>query len=83
MSEIDGWVLQVTSGDPRVGEQSVEMYAAWEPSEDAAAALVAKTFSLEEGQLVAIVDTLSAESLAKLGLKPGEACLYSEELALD
>ena len=83
MSEIDGWLLQVTSGDPREGEQQVEMYAAWETSEDAAAELVSKTFSLGEDQLVAIVDTLPAESLTKLGLSPGQACPFAEEVVAD
>lgn len=83
MSEIDGWLLQVTSGDPRDGEQKVEMYAAWLGSEDEAATLVAKTFSLGEDQLVAIVDTLSAEELTKLGLSPGGACPYVEDLVTD
>lgn len=79
MSEIDGWLLQVTSGDPRDGEQQVDMYAAWETSEDAAAALVTKTFALAEDQLVAVVDTLPAEALSKLGLSPGQACPFVEE----
>ncbi|MBS1214583.1 MAG: uncharacterized protein H6R26_3200 [Proteobacteria bacterium] len=83
MNEIDGWLLQVTSGDPRDGEQQVDMYAAWVSSEDAAAQLVAKTFALAEDQLVAIVDTLPSETLAKLGLSPGEACPFVEELATD
>ena len=83
MSEIDGWLLQVTNGDPRDGEQQVDMYAAWEASEDAAAALVSSTFSLTEDQLVAIVDTLSSEVLTKLGLTPGKACKYVEELVAD
>jgi hypothetical protein len=81
--EIEGWLLQVTSGDPRDGEQHVDMYAAWVTSEDAAIELVAKTFSLKEEELVAIVDTLPADSLGKLGLKPGEACAFSEELISD
>lgn len=83
MSEIDGWLLQVTNGDPRDGEQQVDMYAAWETSEDAAAALVSSTFSLSEDQLVAIVDTLSSEALTKLGLAPGQTCRYEEELLAD
>jgi hypothetical protein len=83
MNEIEGWLLQVTRGDPRDGEQSVDMFAAWVASEDAAAELVTKTFSLSEDELVAIVDTLPAETLSKLGLKPGEACPYSEELVAD
>jgi hypothetical protein len=83
MSEIDGWLLQVTNGDPREGEQQVDMYAAWETSEDAAALLVRNTFSLTEDQLVAIVDTLPAETLTKLGLAPGKACEYVEELIVD
>lgn len=83
MSEIVGWLLQVTSGDPRNGEQQVDMYAAWESSEDAAAALVSKVFSLNEDQLVAIVDTLPVEALTKLGLSPGQACPFVEELVAD
>jgi hypothetical protein len=83
MSEITGWLLQVTSGDPRDGEQQVDMYAAWDPSEDAAEELVRSTFSLGEDQLVAIVDTLSTEVLTKLGLSPGQACKYAEELVAD
>ena len=83
MSEISGWLLQVTSGDPRNGEQQVDMYAAWDPSEDVAAELVSSTFSLGEDELVAIVDTLSAEALTKLGLSPGQACKFMEELIAD
>ena len=83
MSEIEGWLLQVTYGDPCKGEQQVDMYAAWEASEDAAAALVSSTFSLTDDQLVAIVDTLPSETLSKLGLSPGQACKYVEEMVAD
>jgi hypothetical protein len=81
MSEINGWLLQVTRGDPRDGDQQVDMYAAWDPSEETAAELVRSTFSLSEDELIAIVDTLPAEVLTKLGLTPGRACKYVEELA--
>lgn len=77
--EINGWLMQVTGGDPRDGDQTVDMYAAWVPSEDEAAQLVLSTYSLAEDQVVAPVDTLEIDIMTKLGLQPGQVCPFVEE----
>lgn len=83
MENVDGWLIQVTTGDPRDGEQGVEMYAAWDQSEDNAVSMVIREFAPREDQIVAIVDTLSADLLTKLGLSPGQAGPYVEDQVAD
>ncbi len=69
----EGWLIQVTKGNPAEGEQDVALYASWEPKEDAAVLLVIKTFNLAEEDIASMVIDLPKEVMEKLGLKPGEA----------
>ncbi len=74
----EGWLIQVTSGDPRDGDQGVQLYASWEPKEDAAVLLVIKTFNLTDDHIVSMVIDLPVETMQKLGLQPGQAGPYHE-----
>lgn len=76
MDQIDGWVVQVTRGNPRDGEQAVDMYAVWNESEDEAAAIVKQTFSVPDDDIIASVEALTADYLTAQGLNPGEACVF-------
>ncbi len=77
----EGWLIQVTAGNPAEGDQAVDLYASWEPKEDAAVLLVIKTFNLTDDHIVSMVIDLPKEVMEKLGLKPGEAGPYSEDVA--
>lgn len=74
----EGWLIQVTSGNPAEGEQEVQLYASWVPKEDDAVMNVIKTFNLTEDHIVSMVIDLPKETFEKLGLKPGEAGPYHE-----
>ncbi|CAL1241992.1 hypothetical protein [Candidatus Methylocalor cossyra] len=78
MDQIDGWVLQVTSGNPQDGEQRVDMYIVWDESEDAATTLIKKQFSLNDDDIIAPVEAVTAETLTAQGLQPGQAAVYRE-----
>jgi hypothetical protein len=75
----EGWLIQVTNGDPREGDQGVQLYASWEPNENAAVLLVIKTFNLTDDHIVSMVIDLSSETMKNLGLEPGQAGLYKED----
>jgi hypothetical protein len=79
-NEFEGWLIQVTHGDPREGDQDVKLYASWEPNENAAVLLVIKTFELTDDHIVSMVIDLDSETMTKLGLKPGEAGPYDDAL---
>lgn len=74
----EGWLIQVTSGNPAEGEQDVTLYASWVPKEDDAVMNVIKTFNLTDDHIVSMVIDLPKETFEKLGLKPGEAAPYVE-----
>ncbi len=74
----EGWLIQVTSGNPAEGEQDVALYASWVPKEDDAVLNVIKTFNLTDDHIVSMVIDLPKETFEKLGLKPGEAGPYKE-----
>lgn len=76
----EGWLIQITSGDPREGEQAVSLYASWEVEEDAAVMLVMKTFDLGDDHIGSMVIDLPRETFEKLGLKPGEAGPYRDDV---
>jgi hypothetical protein len=79
----EGWLIQVTKGNPAEGEQDVALYASWEPKEDAAVLLVIKTFNLVEEDIASMVIDLPKDVMEKLGLKPGEAGPYREDVLSD
>lgn len=74
----EGWLIQVTSGNPAEGDQEVDLYASWLPKEDDAVMNVIKTFNLTEDHIVSMVIDLPKETFEALGLKPGEAGPYKE-----
>ncbi|WP_034997077.1 hypothetical protein [Beijerinckia mobilis] len=74
----EGWLIQVTSGNPADGEQDVELYASWVPGENDAVLTVIKTFNLTDDHIVSMVIDLPKETFEQLGLKPGEAGRYKE-----
>lgn len=76
----EGWLIQVTSGDPRDGAQDVSLYASWESNENKAVLLVMKTFNLTEDHICSMVIDLPKETFEKLGLKPGEAGPYRDDI---
>ncbi len=78
MDQIDGWVVQVTSGNPKDGEQAVDMYIVWDASEDAAANILKEQFSLGEDAIIASVEAVTAETLSAQGLQPGQASMLPE-----
>lgn len=78
MDRIDGWVVQVTSGNPKDGEQGVDMYIVWDESEDAAANLIKKQFSISDDDIIASVEAVTAETLIAQGLQPGQAAVFRE-----
>lgn len=73
MDQIDGWIVQATSGNPKDGEQAVAMYIVWEASEDAAANILKEKFSVGEDAIIASVEAVTAETLSAQGLQPGQA----------
>jgi hypothetical protein len=77
---MDGWLIQVTSGDPTKGEQDVDMYAAWVPSDDDAVMLVIKNYGLGDEHVVSTVTDLSTEQMTTQGLSPGQTGPYNEDL---
>lgn len=77
---MDGWLIQVTSGDPAQGAQQVDLYAAWESSDDDAVMLVIKTYGLGDEHVVSTVIDLPVETLAAHGISQGQAAPYREEL---
>jgi len=77
----EGWLIQVTSGNPADGDQGVELYASWEPNENKAVLLVIDTFKLTDDHIVSMVIDLPKETFEALGLKPGEAGPYREDVA--
>ncbi|QSA97810.1 hypothetical protein [Methylococcus sp. EFPC2] len=78
MDQIDGWVFQVTSGNPKEGAQGVEMYIVWDASEDAAANLLKEKFSLGDDDILASVEAVTADILSAQGLQPGQASVFQE-----
>jgi hypothetical protein len=74
----EGWLIQVTSGDPRDGQQDVSLYASWEPNENKAVLLVMSTFNLTEDHICSMVIDLPKETFEKLGLQPGQAGPYTD-----
>jgi hypothetical protein len=74
----EGWLIQVTSGNPADGDQEVQLYASYLPKEDDAVLNVIKTFNLSEDHIVSMVIDLPKETFDALGLKPGEAGPYKE-----
>lgn len=77
---MDGWLIQVTSGDPKRGAQQVELYAAWEPSDDDAVRLVIKTYGLGDEHVVSTVIDLPTEILAAHGIAAGQTAHFQEDL---
>lgn len=77
---MDGWLIQVTSGNPAEGAQQVDLYAAWDPSDDDAVMLVIKNLGLTDEHVVSTVTDLPTETLAAHGLAPGQVAPYQEEL---
>ena len=78
MDQIDGWIVQVTSGNPKDGEQAVDMYIVWDASEDAAVNILKEQFSLCEDAIIASVEAVTAETLSAQGLQPGQATMLRE-----
>jgi hypothetical protein len=77
---MDGWLIQVTSGNPAMGAQQVDLYAAWDSSDDDAVTLVIKSYGLTDEHVVSTVIDLSSETLAAHGLSPGQVGPYREDL---
>lgn len=77
---MDGWLIQVTSGDPAKGPQTVEMYAVWEASDDDAIMKVITLQGLGEEHVVSTITDLGIEELTAHGLQPGQMARYQEEL---
>ena len=77
---MDGWLIQVTSGDPSYGAQQVDLYAAWDPSDDDAVMLVIRSLGLTDAHVVSTVIDLPTETLAAHGLAPGQIASYREGL---
>lgn len=77
---MDGWLIQVTSGDPAKGAQQVDLYAAWEPSDDDAVMLVMKAYGLGDEHVVSTVTDMSGAELAAHGLARGQVGPYREDL---
>ncbi len=78
MDQIDGWVVQVTSGNPKEGDQAVDMYIVWDASEDGAANILKEQFSVGEDAIIASVEAVTAETLSAQGLQPGQATVFRE-----
>lgn len=76
---MDGWLIQVTSGDPAKADQEVDMYAAWVPEDDDAIRLVIKNYGLGEDHVVATITSLSTDQLKDHGMEPGQTCPFKEE----
>lgn len=77
---MDGWLIQVTSGDPAQGAQQVDLYVAWEASDDDAVLAVIKAQGLGDEHVVSTVIDLSAATLAAHGIAQGQVAPYQEEL---
>ena len=78
---MDGWLIQVTSGDPAQGAQQVDLYVAWESSDDDAVMLVIRNYGLGDDHVVSTVIDLPTETLAAHGISKGQTAPYQEELA--
>jgi len=77
---MDGWLIQVTSGNPANGAQQVDLYAAWDPSDDDAVMLVIKNYGLTDEHIVSTVIDLATETLEAHGLSSGQVGPYREDL---
>ena len=77
---MDGWLIQVTSGNPAHGAQQVDLYAVWDPSDDDAVLRVIENYELSDEQVVSTVIDLPSETLAAHGLSPGQVGPYREDL---
>ncbi len=77
---MDGWLIQVSSGNPANGPQRVDLYAAWDPSDDDAVTLVIERYGLSDEHVVSTVIDLPAETLEAHGLSPGQVGPYLEDL---
>lgn len=78
---MDGWLVQVTSGDPAQGEQHVDLYVAWESSDDDAVMAVIKAYGLGDEHVVSTIIDMPTEVLAAHGIDQGQVAPYREELA--
>jgi hypothetical protein len=77
---MDGWLIQVTSGDPAQGAQQVEMYAAYVSDDDDAVMLVIKNYGLGEEHVVATITDLKPDELKAQGIEPGQTCPFKEDV---
>lgn len=76
---MDGWLIQATSGDPALGDQHVDMYAAWVADEDEAMQKVIQNYGLGDEHVVAIITTLDTDALKAQGLETGQTCPFKED----